>query len=161
MFYGLGFVAIASSLAMIMHQKPINSALYLVITMLAMAGLYALLDAHLIAALQVLVYAGAVMVLFLFVIMLLNLREKERLISSPQIAFQGIVVLLIGAFFVWAIHSADTDSIPVMGEATPDFGSTASVGGLLYTDYILPFEIASVLLLAAIVGAVILAKTKI
>jgi NADH-quinone oxidoreductase subunit J len=109
----------------------------------------------------VLVYAGAVMVLFLFVIMLLNLREKEQTITTPQIAFQGIVTLLIGTFFVWAIYSVNTDSIPVKGESGPDFGSTASVGGLLYTDYILPFEIASVLLLAAIVGAVILAKTRI
>jgi NADH-quinone oxidoreductase subunit J len=129
--------------------------------MFALAGLFALQNAHLIAVLQILIYAGAIMVLFVFVIMLLNLREKGGMLTGRQPLFQGIAVAVLAWPLIFLTANYDSGSVANMeAEATDGFGKTAAVGELLYTDYLLPFEIASVLLLAGLVGAVILTKTK-
>ncbi|VAX19307.1 NADH-ubiquinone oxidoreductase chain J [hydrothermal vent metagenome] len=157
LFYLFATLSVAFGLMMIMARQAIYSAVCLVGVMFCLAGLFALLSAHLIAALQILVYAGAVMVLFIFVIMLLNLREKAGLRSIGDMATQLFVVIVLGALFVPLVASYEAPQATKLAEG---FGSTASVGTLLYTDYILPFEIVSVLLLAALVGAVALAKTR-
>lgn len=161
MFYILGFGAVVSALLMVTNRRPVRAAMSLVATMSFLAGLYVLLDAHLIAALQLIVYAGAIMVLFLFVMMLLNVEEKEgRLGTHP--GFQLLAVFFVGLVFVTIVSLVKTAE-PVFGpgDMASQFGTTKAVGKLLYTEYLLPFEIASVLLLAAIVGAVILAKRRI
>lgn len=160
-FYLFAAVAVACSVVMITSRKPVVSALSLIAVMFCLAGVFALLDAHLIAALQVLVYAGAIMVLFLFVIMLLNITEKTggaaRHKPATQIAAAGVFAAL---FTPLAALTYDAASAPAAKGAAEGFGTTAGVGELLYTEFLLPFEIASILLLVAIVGAVILTKTK-
>lgn len=157
LFYLFATLSIAFGLMMILARQAVYSAICLVGVMFCLAGLFAMLSAHLIAALQILVYAGAVMVLFIFVIMLLNLREKAGLRSMGDMAGQLIVVFVLCVLFVPLVASYDPPTAVKLAE---DFGTTAGVGTLLFTDYILPFEIASVLLLAALVGAVALAKTR-
>jgi NADH-quinone oxidoreductase subunit J len=162
MFYILGFGAVVSALLMVTHKKPVSAAMSLIATMFCLAGLYVLLDAHLIAALQIIVYAGAVMVLFLFVIMLLNVQEKEGRVSEKTLVLQFLAVVVVGLVFITMVNLFKLDgSLFALGDGGNQFGTTKAVGKLLFTEYLLPFEIASVLLLAAIVGAVILAKRRI
>lgn len=160
LFYLFAAVAVGLAAIMIVSRKPVTSAVSLVGVMFTLAIFYVMLDAHLIAALQILVYAGAIMVLFLFVIMLLDLREKEGIITFHRAILQFIGVGVFSAMLVplmWTV----TITQPADGSSRPaDFGTTAAVGELLYTDYLLPFEIASVLLLVALVGAVALTKLK-
>jgi NADH-quinone oxidoreductase subunit J len=156
MFYLFGFGALVSAILLVTSKKPVAAAMSLIMTMLFLAGLYVLLDAHLIAALQVIVYAGAIMVLFLFVIMLLNLREKAGLDSGRKTAWQFFGIIAVSAVFISAGLLAHV--FPV--QTGPSFGTTKAVAELLFTDYLLPFEIASILLLAALLGAVILAKRR-
>jgi len=162
MFYVLGFGAVVSALLMVTNKRPVRAAMSLIATMSFLAGLYVLLDAHLIAALQLIVYAGAIMVLFLFVIMLLNLEEKEGGLTGNTLALQFVSMLVVGTLFVMIVSLVKVDgSMSAVGELANQFGTTKAVGKMLFTEYMLPFEIASVLLLAAIVGAVILAKRRI
>jgi len=162
MFYIFGFGAVVSALLMVTNKRPVRAAMSLVATMSFLAGLYVLLDAHLIAALQLIVYAGAIMVLFLFVIMLLNIEEKEGLLGVNTILLQFLGMLVVGMLFVTMVSLFKVDGAPLtLGAVADDFGTTKAVGMMLFTEYLLPFEIASVLLLAAIVGAVILAKRRI
>jgi NADH-quinone oxidoreductase subunit J len=160
MFYILGFGAVLAALLMVTSKKPVAAAMSLILTMFLLAGIYVLLDAHLIAALQIIVYAGAIMVLFLFVIMLLNIQEKEGRLAVKKIVMQFSCIGIVGVLFVIMVNLVTVDnSLVKIGGV--DFGTTKAVGKMLFTDFILPFEIASILLLAAIVGAVILAKRRI
>lgn len=162
MFYIFGFGAVVSALLMVTTKRPVRAAMSLISTMSFLAGLYVLLDAHLIAVLQLIVYAGAIMVLFLFVIMLLNIEEKEGGLAVNTILLQFLATLVVGLLFVTMVSMAKVDgSLLALGDGGSDFGTTKAVGKMLFTEYLLPFEIASVLLLAAIVGAVILAKRRI
>lgn len=161
MFYIFATGAVISALIMVTNKKPVSAAFSLIVTMFCLAGLYVLLDAHLIAALQIIVYAGAIMVLFLFVIMLLNVKEKEGGLRG-KILFQFGGILIVGYIFIKIVGLIGKGDLPAkMGGAIQGFGTTRVVGSMLFTDFLFPFEIASILLLAAIVGAVILAKAKI
>ncbi len=160
-FYVLGFLAVLAGVSVIISRKPIISALFLVFNMLCLAGLYAQLDAHLIAVLQIMVYAGVIMALVLFVIMLLNLREKRGVLSKHRVTLQIIGIALLATLMVSVVGLVNVELISNAKEAAPDFGTVRAIGKILFTDYLLPFEIASVLLLAAIVGAVILSKKEI
>ena len=158
MFFMLGAVAIAAALGVILHPHPVYSALNLVIALFQIAGLFILLDAQMVAFLQVIVYAGAIMVLFLFVIMLLNLdRQPEPPPAAWRIgvlAVGGILALELATFFLWRIPAARAD-----GRALdPSFGSVGAVAKKLFTDHVFSFELTSILLLIAVVGAVVLAK---
>lgn len=137
-------------------RSPVTSAMFLVLTIISMAGLFVLLHAFFLAAVQILVYAGAVMVLFLFVIMLLDLKEELR----RKIKFFGLVA---GVVAVGGIISALLKSL-VSAKAASDNpkleGDTVALGKLLFTQYTLPFEIVSVLLLVAMVGVILLSKKK-
>lgn len=137
-------------------RNPVTSAMFLVLTIISMAGLFVLLHAFFLAAVQVLVYAGAVMVLFLFVIMLLDLKEEER----RKIKLTGLVagVLSVGAIVAIFVRSLFATK-PSENLPTPTaVGDTASLGKMLFTNYLLPFEIVSILLLVAMVGVILLSK---
>jgi NADH-quinone oxidoreductase subunit J len=164
-FWIFGVIAMAGGLLCISRKNPIGSALWLVVTLFALAAMYVLLDAQFIAALQVLVYAGAIMVLFLFVIMLLNLgRPGPSDIKGP--VGVGVAALLAGTLLLQLRvlgQAAPPDAIQLPAgtmAALQQQGMVAAVAGPLFDAYLIPFEITSLLLLAAIVGAVVLAKRK-
>lgn len=151
-------LTVLSAVGVVAMEKPLNSALCLVATLFLVAVHFALLDAHFLAALQIVVYAGAIMVLVIFVIMLLG--PDANLKSSSRSLGKYLVALVVGGFvsILWLV--VDSKDIFVINSAAlsprPQ-GSTEALGELLFTKYLLPFEIASVMLLAAIIGAVLLA----
>ncbi len=166
-FWQFAALAIVGALLCITRKNPVASALWLVVTLFAVAGLFVLLDAHFIGAMQVLVYAGAIMVLFLFVIMLLNLG-RER--TSDMVGWGGrVVTLVVAALLVaqlWVVQRVAPSpelTLPsgALAEATRDEGAVLLISEPLFRDYLLPFELTSILLLAAIVGAVVLAKRSV
>jgi NADH-quinone oxidoreductase subunit J len=164
-FWIFGVIAMSGGLLCITRKNPVASALWLVITLFALAAMYVLLDAQFIAALQVLVYAGAIMVLFLFVIMLLNLGHPGPTDIKGPVGV-GIAALLGGTLLLQLRvlgQAAPPDAIqlpPGTMAALQQQGMVAAVAGPLFDAYLIPFEITSLLLLAAIVGAVVLAKRK-
>ncbi|HEX9164884.1 MAG TPA: NADH-quinone oxidoreductase subunit J [Gemmatimonadales bacterium] len=165
-FYVLAAMAVISALGCITQRNAVASAIWLVGTMFSLAGIYVLLNAQFIGAIQVLVYAGAIMVLFLFVIMLLNLgRGGPSDLKGP--AGLAIAALLGGALFVQlrALPGAGPPALIRLPEGTmaalqEQQGMVQTVARPLFSDYLIPFEITSILLLAAVVGAVVLAKRK-
>jgi NADH-quinone oxidoreductase subunit J len=146
-----GFLVIANPFS----RNPVTSAMFLVLTIVSLAGLFVLLHAFFLAAVQVLVYAGAVMVLFLFVIMLLDLKAEER----RKIKVLGIVGGLVSVGAILAIFLSSLLNAPLGATESPALeGGTVELGKLLFTQYLLPFEIVSVILLVAMVGVVLLSK---
>src|SRR5262245_41865564 len=137
-------------------RNPVTSAMFLVLTIASLAGLFVLLHAFFLAAVQVLVYAGAVMVLFLFVIMLLDLREEERRRINAFGVVGGLVA--VGAILAIFLTELAHSSLTIQNAAPSLDGGTADLGKLLFTQYLLPFEIVSVILLVAMVGVVLLSK---
>ncbi len=162
LFILFAFIAAVSAVIMITRSNPVISALFLVLNFAALAGLYLLLNAQFIAVVQVIVYAGAIMVLFLFVIMLLK-PEKEKFFSShPQIKVLAIAIaVLVFIQLVYMIFlSKPSASVDPTIAASVKAGTIEQIGRELYTNYILPFEAAGYLLLAATIGALVLAKKK-
>ncbi|HEX7928817.1 MAG TPA: NADH-quinone oxidoreductase subunit J [bacterium] len=165
-FYILGFVTVVGALALIVVPNPVYCALSLIGTLFAMAGIFILLSQEFVAAIQILIYAGAIMVLFLFVIMLLNLRTDEQFHikwSVPKV-IGGLVAAGILAQLV-AVFSSSAAKLGPMGDypisRLEKEGAVQVVGDLLFTKYVLPFEVISVLLMVAVMGAVVLAKRRI
>ena len=164
-FYIFGIIAIASAIMVIVSKNPVHSVLFLVVTFFSTAGLFVLLNAHFIAIVQILVYAGAIMVLFLFVIMLLNLKKTQEDFSKMMMlkiygliaAFFFLFEILYIAFKGQSTAEKDMFTDVVIQNAG---GNTKLVGNLLFTKYVLPFEITSVILLAGMVGAVVMAMKK-
>ena len=160
LFIVLALVAIVSAIGMLLSRSAVYSALFLVLNFATVAVFFLLLNAPFIAIAQVSVYAGAIMVLFLFVIMLLG---AEQLGTATALPWQRpVAFVLAGLLVVLGIYALITGSVsPVQAGVVPaDFGSPASVGSLLYSTYLLPFEVISVLLLAAMVGAIVLSKKR-
>jgi NADH-quinone oxidoreductase subunit J len=156
LFSIFGVICVAGAVNLLAQRHPINSALSLVVVMGSLAVEYLLLGAEFVAAIQVIVYAGAVMVLFVFVIMLLNAGEEERTRGSRVAMLFGIPGMLIGSVLVaWVVVEYSGASAVPLG-ALP--GPPKTIGWLLFHDYLLPFEITSVLVLIAIMGAVALAS---
>ena len=137
-------------------RNPVTSAMFLVLTIISMSGLFLLLHAFFLAAVQILVYAGAVMVLFLFVIMLLDLKEEQR----RRIKFFGLAAGLVSVGIVVSIFIKSLASIKTNAAPPTLEGETYALGKLLFTQYTLPFEVVSVLLLVAMVGVILLSKKK-
>ena len=156
LFWIFAILGVGCGIMVVFHRNPMSSAIYLVVTMLCLAGLYALLAGPFVAVIQVLVYAGAVMVLILFVIMMFNLRDEtlQREGSMRAWLVAGLIGLALVLFLV--------PPFPRRAVSPPlaTFGTIEDVGSKLFTVYMLPFELTSVLLLIAIIGAVILAKRR-
>lgn len=156
LFVVFATVAVLGAVSLIAQRHPIHSALSLIVVMVALAGLYLLLGAEFIAAVQVIVYGGAIMVLFVFVIMLLNAGVEERTNVSRMARYVGVPlgVVLTGAL-AWKLWGAPT------GAAQPLPGDTTrALSLMLFREYVLPFELTSILILIAILGAVVLAKRE-
>ncbi len=167
LFFIFGAVCVGAAINLLVQKHPINSALSLIVVMGSLALLYLLLGAEFVAAVQVIVYAGAVMVLFVFVIMLLNAGAEEVLPHTSRVAFMlGVPGLIVGLTIgVWVIsHYAGLDRISIGGpqimSGSESFGNPRSVAQLLFRDYLLPFEVTSILILIAILGAVVLARRE-
>ncbi len=167
-FYLLAFGTLVSAVCVVlppMGRNPIHSAIALIVSFFFLAGIYALLGAHLLAGLQIIVYAGAIMVLFTFVIMLLNLSDEEigEAEFKPLKILGGLMVLfvfgkLLTAFDVVSTLSGKAPNLEAA--AHTGFGGVEEVGRLVYTANMVPFELVSVLLLVAVVGAVVMAKRR-
>jgi len=167
LFFIFGAICIAGALNLLLQKHPINSALSLIVVMGSLALLYLLLGAEFLAAVQVIVYAGAIMVLFVFVIMLLNAGAEERLSHGSRVAIMlGVPALIIGLGITAALvsHMTGLDRIAIGGPMVMNgadvFGNPQAVGHLLFRDYLLPFEVTSILILVAIMGAVVLARRE-
>ncbi len=154
--YILGGMTIASALLVILSKHPVRSVLYLVLTFFMISGHYILLNAQFLAIVNIIVYAGAIMVLFLFVLMLLNLNEKENprkndYISLISVLSGGALFLVILSVLKEGLHLQELPQVSSVG-------LVEELGNLLFTKYVLPFEISSILFLSAMVGALLLAR---
>jgi NADH-quinone oxidoreductase subunit J len=162
LFLGFGALLVASSLLVILHKSPVTSALYLVLAFCSLAGIYLVLQAEFIGMVQIIVYAGAIMVLFLFVIMYLNLQRDVE--SGPQTVVRRAIGLLVGALFVvqgvGLIRNHGSFGPQALVPPPPGVGNSQALGQILYSRYLFPFEITSILLLVAMVGAVVIAKGR-
>ncbi len=157
-FYLLAASIVFTGVAVVAMRNPIHSALALVCNLIGVAAIFASLQAHFLATVQVIVYAGAIMVLVIFVIMLLNIKEEKP--ARERFLLLGGVVLAGFAFFV-ALSFVFLHQFQVTPELTDEItGSVANIGRVLFTKYVFPFEAASLLIMAAIVGSIMIAKTK-
>jgi NADH-quinone oxidoreductase subunit J len=157
-FYFLSFLSVMFAILVVLSKNPIHSVLYLILTFFCIAGHYVLMNAQFLAAVHVIVYAGAIMVLFLYVIMLLNLNEetephKSNLLKVSATICSGLLLVLL----VGTLKGAET--IPV-AQATTEIGLVKNLGSIMFSEFLLPFEVTSLLLLASMVGAVMLGKNK-
>jgi len=159
-FYAFAVLAIVSALGMVLNvRNTVASALSLVVTMVALAGIYVLLEAHIVAVFQIMVYAGAIIVLFLFVVMLLNLRTDDFAPGRQKLVkLAAVVIALVVLAELLRLLTTGLPEAPPLPEG---YGGYAQVGVALYTDYVLLVEVSGLLLLAAIVGGLILAKRRI
>ena len=160
LFLGLSVLAICCALGVTLSRNPINSVLFLILTFFAISGHYILLNAQFLAVVNIIVYAGAIMVLFLFVIMLMNLNadvepQKNWLIQLAGAISGGILFLVLLSALVTA-----TKTLPAMEQTSTDIGLIKRLGSVLFTDYVLPFEISSVLFLSAMIGAIVIGKKE-
>ena len=155
LFLVFGAVCLAGAINLLVQRHPINSALSLVVVMAALAGEYLLLGAEFVAAVQVIVYAGAIMVLFVFVIMLLNAGEEEQSKGSHVALLIGVPGMLTGSLLIaWVLlNHSKTEAVSI--GALP--GPPKELARLLFHDFLLPFEVTSILILIAILGSVVLA----
>ncbi len=164
LFFGyFAIVMVVLSLLIITRRNPVHSVLWMLVLFFHIAGLYLFLNAEFLAAVQIILYAGAILVLFLFVIMMLNLKEEltvKRFIGEWPIGVAlGTSILMFIFLKVSDIAQGPVGEFTI--EAIKEETHTKALGRVLFTDYILPFEIAGVILLVAIVGAIVLAKKKI
>ena len=164
-FYPLAGLCVLFALGVVINKSPIGSAMSLIAMMLGLSGIFILQQAHFIAILQIIIYAGAIMVLFMFVIMLLNLKDqgedKKWLSRDKNLLLTVLTGLLVtGVLYkiIKIINSSEFNSPAPLPES---FGTVREVGTILFTKFVLPFEVASILLLVAMIGSVVLAKSKV
>jgi NADH-quinone oxidoreductase subunit J len=158
-FWLFALIVVGGSLATITRRNMVSAVMFLVATFMALGALYVLLFAHFIAVIQVLVYAGAIMVLFVFVVMILNKEEEEpwalRGLLGKTLAFFALAYLVVRLIDVfWGVNPSMAD----LARPRPEFGTTMSMGTLLFSDFLFPFEAVSIVLLTAVVGALVLAQ---
>jgi NADH-quinone oxidoreductase subunit J len=160
LFIIFALMCVAGAVNLLRQTHPINSALSLVVVMASLALIYLLLGAEFVAAIQVIVYAGAIMVLFVFVIMLLNAGAEERSSGSRIALIIGVPgALALGVLVGW-IMIGQNKQLGSVAISPTDFGETHSIARLLFRDFLLPFEVTSVLILIAIMGAVVLGRKE-
>ena len=159
LFYFLSILAIYSAVMMLISKKPIHSVLYLTLTFFSIAGHYILLNAQFLAIVHIIVYAGAIMVLFLFTVMLLNLNTEEH---SPKPVFVKLIAILTGGLLMIVFIGIfrGYDLAVIQDPALSQIGLVKNLGKVLYKEYLLPFELSSILFLTAMVGAVLLGKNE-
>lgn len=160
LFFILAIVAVASAVGMLLSRNAVYAALYLILNFATVAVFYLMLSAAFISLVQVTVYAGAIMVLFLFVIMLLGAEHTGRLSESGWMFWTPIVLGAVLAVEALYIILRQWKAIPATQAVGSDFGAPAAVGWELFQNYLLPFEVTSVLLLVAMIGAILLARSK-
>lgn len=157
-FYTFGGLTVLATLLMILQKNPIASAVALVMSFFGLAAIYVTLDAHFVATLQILVYAGAIMVLFIFVIMLLNLKKEEM--GQDNFSISKVIVLLLGLAF-FSLLGCQFLKLPKnlqFAQISDSFGGAGEIGKLLFSEYIIPFEVIGLLLLVGVIGAILLAQ---
>jgi NADH-quinone oxidoreductase subunit J len=167
LFYLFAAVAVLASLLVIAQRNPIYSVLFLIASFGALSGLYVLLEAPFVAVIQIIVYAGAIMVLFLFVVMLLNAphedteEDLERGVRPPSAGrvrvFGGLLAVALVGELIWVVLASRRAPIAIAGEGV---SSVRVIGRALFTEYAFPFEVTSVLILVALVGSVVLARRE-
>src|SRR3954469_6227944 len=160
-FYLLSGLALLGGVLVITRRNPVHSALALILTLLALAGIYLMLYAPFVAGVQIILYAGGIMVLFLFVIMLVNIERAQREFVFNHQWHVGLAAsVALGAMFLFVFQKGSS-IFPANPTAPPEPLNTQQISMVLFSSYLLPFEIASLLLLVAIVGAVVMAKKRI
>jgi NADH-quinone oxidoreductase subunit J len=159
-FYVLASIAVMSGLLVIWSRNAVHSAIYLVLSFLCIAAIYVLLEAEFVAAVQVLVYAGGIMVLFLFVIMLVNLRDMFGRRVRVHATFSSVVGLGVVGIVLYVYGKAGLPGASTAPSILRAGGNLQAVGWEMLRAYVLPFEIASILLLVAMIGAIVLARQK-
>jgi NADH-quinone oxidoreductase subunit J len=160
LFTTFAFLAVAGAAGLVLLRHPMNGAMSFIVTLVSLAGLFALLSAQLIFAIQLIVYAGAIMSLILFIIMFLNIGEKDLPDESGRWIYLagGVVVIApMAIFLLKVVNRLPSGEALILGDG---FGSVKEVGKILFRDWLLPFEIVSILLLVALVGAVVLAGKR-
>jgi NADH-quinone oxidoreductase subunit J len=156
-FFYLAGIIVLTSILVVALRNPVYSALSLLIMFFHVAGLYVTLHAEFVAAVQIIVYAGAILVLYLFVVMLLNVKREDRYHAQfPVGALLGVTILTEVVLLLWQHGGAPAQPAPAQPE--PTVGNTEAIGEVLYSTYVFPFEVASLILLVAMIGAIILAK---
>lgn len=158
-FFVLAAVAVLGAISLILQRHPIHSALSLIVVMVALAGLYLLMGAEFVAAVQIIVYGGAIMVLFVFVIMLLNAGEEERTNLSKLATYAGVPMALAVAGLIAAAIARYSGVMPAP-EPGGALTSTKTLSMLLFKEFVYPFELTSFLILVAILGAIVLAQRE-
>ena len=163
LFYICAGLLLGSGLFVVLNRNPMYSVVALLFAFANLAGMYFLLEAYFIGALQVLVYAGAIMVLFLFVVMLLNVQPDRPQLGVVPLErwWYGVLVIFFVVLFLILVGRGTQGSLPAAGDAASSIGSVRAIGEALFTKYLLPFEIAGLMLTVALVGTVFLAKRKI
>ena len=162
LFLGFGALLVATAVMVVVHRNPVTSALFLVLSFCSLAGIYLLLQAEFLGMVQIIVYAGAIMVLFLFVIMYLNLQHDVE--TGAQIAVRRGIGWMVGALlllFGFLLANRGWAPGPVAAQLPEQGGgNAAAIGRVLYSRFLFPFEVTSILLLVAMVGAIVLAKGR-
>jgi len=158
-FFVLAVLAVIGAVSLILQKHPIHSALSLIVVMIALAGLYLLLGAEFVAAVQIIVYGGAIMVLFVFVIMLLNAGIEEHTSISKMAGAPGLLLVVALAGFVAATIARSTEDIQATSQ-TGELASTLGISNMLFKDFVYPFELTSFLILVAVLGATVLAQRE-
>ncbi|WP_312764826.1 NADH-quinone oxidoreductase subunit J family protein [Epilithonimonas sp.] len=158
LFFIVAFIAIASAVYFVFARNPLYAILSLIVTMFSIAGMYILLNAQFLGIVQIIVYTGAIMVLFLYILMMLNLNKEDESKKDSLPKFIGIIsvcILFVGMLGAYRGLSGKTT---VADNIDHSVGLTKNLGRLLFNEYVLPFELASILILAGIVGAVLIGK---
>lgn len=158
-FFVLAALAVIGAVSLILQKHPIHSALSLIVVMVALAGLYLLMGAEFVAAVQIIVYGGAIMVLFVFVIMLLNAGAEERTSLSKMAGPPGLLLVAALAAFVAATIARSGSSVQATAQ-TGALSSTKGISEMIFRDFVYPFELTSILILVAILGATVLAQRE-
>jgi NADH-quinone oxidoreductase subunit J len=158
-FFVLATLAVIGALSLIFQKHPIHSALSLIVVMVALAGLYLLMGAEFVAAVQIIVYGGAIMVLFVFVIMLLNAGIEEHTNFSKLAGFAGIPLGIALTGFIAAAIARSAGTVQASG-TSPALAATRTISEMIFKDFVYPFELTSFLILVAIMGAIVLAAHK-
>ncbi|TAN12659.1 MAG: NADH-quinone oxidoreductase subunit J [Chitinophagaceae bacterium] len=158
LFWILAVISILSAIGVVMAKNPVHSVLLLIVTFFTIAGLYILLNAQFLAVVHIIVYAGAIMVLFLFVIMLMNLNASGEPQKNNLVKFAGVIsggILLI--VLVAVLKQANTG---MLAEGSDHIGLIQNLGQALFKDFVLPFEVSSILFLSAMIGAIVIGKRE-